>query len=157
MLSSIPLGLLLSGGSPIDLDGSFFVQMGVFFIAFLILRGLVFQPVMGLFDAREAAMGGSRDQADQMERDADEKRAHFEGELRKVSEQAGKERDRLRTDAQKLARELTEKARRENAATLSSAKAQLDLEAKEARDKAQEQVPGLAREIAEKLLHRSMS
>lgn len=157
MLSSVPMGVLLSGGSPIDLDLSFLVQLAIFAFAFFMLRSLVFKPVMDLFDAREAAIDGSRAEAERMEGDADDKREHFEGELRKVREEASRDRERLRNEAQKLARELTEKARRENTATLSSAKAQLDLEAKDARDKAIQEIPQLATAIAEKLLSRSLN
>lgn len=157
MPSPIPLGLLLSGGSPIDLDGSIFVQTAVFFIAFFILKGLVFGPVMRLFDEREEAMEGSRKQARVMEKDADDKREHLESELRRVRAEAGQDRERLRNEAMKLARELTDKTRRDNAATLASAQAQLDLEARQARDKAQAEVPMLARQIAERLLGRSVS
>ena len=157
MLSSIPLGVMLSGESPIDLDGSFFVQMGVFFAAFLILRSLVFKPVMGLIDVRVEAMDGARTKASDMERDADKSREHLESELRRVRQKASEQRDRLRNNAQQLARELTERARQENSATLSSATARLSLEAKDVRQKAQAQAPVLARQIAERLLGRSVN
>jgi F-type H+-transporting ATPase subunit b len=157
MLSSmIPLGVMLSGGSPIDLDGSFFIQLGIFFIAFFILRGLVFRPVLNLFDARTAAMEGSRDQAVSMEQGAEQKREQLESQLRSVRQAASEERDKTRLAAQHLARELTEKARRENTAMLSSAKAQLEAEAKDARATLRSDVTGLARQIAEKLLGRSV-
>lgn len=156
MLFSIPLGVMLSGGSPVDLDGSFFVQLGIFFIAFLILRSLVFRPVMELFDARTAAMEGSREEAKRLEADAESKREHFETQLRSVRQKSGEERQKLQGQAQQLARELTDKARHESAAALSSAKAQLDLESKNTRQKAQAEVPALARQIAEKLLGRSV-
>lgn len=156
MLFSIPLGVMLAGGSPVDLDGSFFVQLAIFFIAFLILRGLVFKPVMGLFDQREQAMEGSRQQAEQLETEAEAKREHFEGQLRSVRQKANEDRQRLQAQAQQLARELTEKARRENVAALSSARAQLDLESKGTRQKAHAEVSMLARQIAEKLLGRSV-
>jgi F-type H+-transporting ATPase subunit b len=156
MLCTIPLGVLLVGESPIDLDGSFFVQLGIFFTAFFILRGLVFKPVMGLFDAREQAMQGSRVQAEELERRAEHTREQFESELRNVRHRANEDRDRQRLAAQQLARELTDKARRENTATLSSAKVQLDVEAKDARNKAQAEVPMLARQITERLLGRSV-
>lgn len=157
MLSSVPLGVMLAGGSPIDLDGTFFVQLGVLFAAFFILKGLVFGPVMRLFDAREEAMVGARAQAEKMDRDAVQKRDHFEGELRKVRATASADRDKLRNEAQKLARELTEKARKENAATLASARARLDREADQARDQAKAEIPTLAKQIADKLLDRSAS
>jgi F-type H+-transporting ATPase subunit b len=156
MLLCIPFGVLLAGGSPIDLDASFFIQLAIFFVAFFILRGLVFGPVMKLFDEREQAMQGSRKQAEQMEREADQTREKFEAELRRVRQQATEDRDKQRSQAQQLARELTEKARRENTATLSSAKAQLELEAKDARKRTIADVPALARQIAEKLLGRSV-
>jgi len=158
MPSSKPLGLLLAGGgSPIDLDASIFVQMAIFFAAFFILKGLVFGPVMKLFDAREAAMGGSRQQAQSMEKEADDKREHLESELRRVRSEASQDRERLRNEAQKLARELTDKARRENAATLASAKAQLDLEARDAHARADAEIPVIAGEIVERLLGRRVS
>ena len=148
--------MLLAGGSPIDIDASFFVQLVIFFVAFFILRGLVFQPVMKLFDEREQAMEGARKQAVEMEREGEQTREKFEAELRRVRQQATEDRDKLRLQAQHLARELTEKARRENTATLSSAKAQLELEAKDARTRTMADVPGLAKQIAEKLLGRSV-
>jgi F-type H+-transporting ATPase subunit b len=156
MFCVIPLGVLLSSESPIDLDGSMIVQLAIFFVAFFILRGLVFRPVMALFDAREHAMQGSTQEAVALEQKADEARDRLESALRGVSQKASENRDRLRAQAQQLARELTESARRENNATLSSAKAQLDLDAKDARKKAHADVPLLARQIAERLLGRSV-
>jgi F-type H+-transporting ATPase subunit b len=152
-----PHPVLLAGGSPVDLDGSFFIQLAIFLVAFLILKALVFRPVMALFDAREQAMEGSKRQAEELERDATQKRERFEGELRAVRQKSSEDRDRLRNQALQLARELTERTRRENTATLSSAKAQLDLEAKDARQKALADAPVLARQIAEKLLGRSVN
>jgi F-type H+-transporting ATPase subunit b len=153
----VPLGVMLAGESPIDLDATSLVQLVIFFVAFFILRGLVFRPVMRLFDAREQAMDGSRKQAEQMERDAEQTREKFEAELRRVRQQATEDREKLRAKAQQLARELTEEARRESTALLSSAKVKLELESKDARARTRAEVPGLARQIAEKLLGRGMS
>jgi F-type H+-transporting ATPase subunit b len=130
--------------------------MVILAIAFFILRSLVFKPVMGLFDARDAAMEGSRKAAAEMDKDADAIRDRFESELKRVRAQGTDERDKLRAQTQKLARQLTESARKENASTLASAKGRLDAEASQARDKAKAEVPGLAKQIAERLLGRSM-
>ncbi len=156
MFSSLAVGVFLSGGSVIDLDASFFVQLGIFFAAFFILRSLVFKPVLALFDAREAATTGAKLDAQRMEDDAAQKRAHFEGELRKVRATASEDREQLRGEAQKLARELTEKARFEANAAQKSAKARLDQEAAGVRERAMREVPELARQIAGKLLGRSV-
>lgn len=157
MYSQVPMGVLLASGSPIDIDASLVIQMAILAIAFFILRSLVFKPVMGLFDAREAAMDGSRKAAAEMDKDADAIRERFESELRRVRQEGNDERDKVRAKSQKLARELTDAARKESATTLASAKARLDLEASQAREKAKAEVPALAKQIAERLLGRSMS
>jgi F-type H+-transporting ATPase subunit b len=157
MLSLLALGVLLSGGSVIDLDASLFVQMGIFFIAFFILKGLVFTPVMNLFDARDQAIDGAKLEAARMRDEAAEKRTHFEAELRKVSAVANEERERGRQEAQRLARELTERARVEANHAQKQGKDRLDAEAASVRERALAEVPGLARQITSKLLGRSVS
>jgi F-type H+-transporting ATPase subunit b len=151
------LAVMLAGGSPVDLDGSFFVQLAIFLAVFLVLRSLVFRPVMALFDAREAAMEGARVEAETLEKDAAHKREQFESELRSVRQKANEDRDRLRNEAQAEARKRSEETRRENTALLGSAKAQLEHEAEDARRQALAEAPALARQIAEKLLGRSMN
>jgi F-type H+-transporting ATPase subunit b len=156
MLSSVALGVILSGGSVIDLDATLFVQLGIFFTAFFILKGLVFKPVMKVFDAREQATAGAKEDAKRLEDDVEKQRAHFEGELRRVRAAAGEDREKQRLEAQKLARELTEKARSEANATQKIAKDKLDREAAEVRERMLREVPALGKQIASKLLGRSV-
>jgi F-type H+-transporting ATPase subunit b len=156
MLSSVALGVILSGGSVIDLDATLFVQLGIFFTAFFILKGLVFTPVMNLFDAREKATAGAKEDARRMEEEVAQQRAHFEGELRKVRSSGSEDREKQRLEAQKLARELTEKARSEAGAAQKAAKDKLDREAGEVRERMLRDVPSLAKQIASKLLGRSV-
>lgn len=140
-----------------DLDGTLFVQMGVFFVAFLVLRALVFNPIMSLVEAREAAVGGAKVEADKMQADAESRRDHFESEMRRVTAEANTERDALRGEAQDLARKLTDEARAESAQAMASAKAKLDADADKIRAEARATIPGLAKEIASKLLDRSVN
>jgi F-type H+-transporting ATPase subunit b len=156
MLSSLALGVLLSGGSVIDLDASLFIQMGIFFVAFFILKALVFNPTMMLFDAREQAIDGAKAEAKRMQEEAASKREHFEGELRRVSAAANEERERARQEAQRLARQLTEQARSQANTTQKSAKDRLDAQAAEVRKTALAQVPTIAKELTSKLLGRSV-
>jgi F-type H+-transporting ATPase subunit b len=156
MLSLLALGVLLSGGSVIDLDATLFVQMGIFFIAFFILKSLVFKPVMGLFDARDQAIEGARSEAKRMESEAADKRQLFEAELRKVSAAANEEREKRRSEAQRLARQLTEQARHQATTSQKAAKERLDEQAATVRERTLAEVPTLARQIAGKLLGRSV-
>lgn len=133
------------------------MQLAIFFVAFFILKGLVFAPVMKVLDAREAAVFGAREEAAALDAEVADKKADFEGKMRRIKEDAGKEREAQKAAAQKLARELTDKARTESSATLTDAKSRLDGEAKKVRAEAEAQIPKLAREIAGRLLNRSVN
>jgi len=153
---TVALSVLLSGGSMIDLDGTFFLQIGIFFVAFLVLRGLVFQPVMALFDARDAAIGGARQAARDMEQEAEDSRAKLEGELKSVRLAANAEREDARNAAQRSAREQTERARTAAEKLLVDARTKLDQEGSQVRAEMNALVPVLANQIASKLLGREV-
>merc|ERR1712146_173079 len=97
--------------------------------------------VMKVMDAREAAVGGARREAQALEAEVAEKKANFETQLRKVRDEASREREAQRVEAQKLARNLTEQARQDAATRLTEARAQLDRDADKVRAEARKQVP----------------
>lgn len=154
-LSAI-LGALLSGGSIIDLDGTVFVQLGLFFLAFLLLRSLVFKPMLAVLDARDQAIDGAKEEAKKLDVEVKEKQASFEAELRKVRTASSEERDRLRAEGLELERRLLEKVRAETAKLSADAKVRLDNEAALVRQTLAAQRPELAREIASKVLGREV-
>jgi F-type H+-transporting ATPase subunit b len=156
MLLSAFLGTLLSGGSIIDLDGTVFVQLILFFVAFGVLYVLVFKPMVTLLEAREEAIDGAKDQAAHLEAEVREKQAAFEAELRKVKGSSNEERERLRAEGQEIERSLLDRVRAETQSVVAEAKTRLDSEAALARQELAAQRSQLAREIASKLLGREV-
>lgn len=150
------LGALLQGGSIVDLDGTVFVQLAMFFIAFLVLYALVFKPMVALLDAREEAIEGARDQAKQLDSDVRAKQEKFETELRRVRTTSGEERERLRGEGQELERQLLDRVRAETQGLVSEAKVRLDGEALAARGELNAQNGDLARDIASRVLGREV-
>ena len=150
------LGALLSGGSIIDLDGTVFVQLAMFFIAFFALYVLVFKPMVALLDARDLAIEGAKDEAKHLDAEVLEKQASFEAELKRVQSTAGEDRERLRAEGQELERKLLETVRVETTQLLNDAKAQLDSESAVARNELIAQRPELARIIASRVLGREV-
>ena len=153
---SVALGVMLSEGSVIDLDGTVFVQIVVFFIVFFILRSLVFRPVLALFDAREQAIEGEKQKAGEMTSKADEKLAKYESEISRLRDIANQERDKMRSEGQKLAREIADQARAESETLIAESKSKLEAESRRVRDEVKVVVPTLARQIAGKLLDREV-
>jgi len=156
LLSAISLSAILSGGSIIDLDVTFFVQLALFFVAFLFLRSLIFKPMMALFDEREASIGGAKEEAKRMESDAEDKHESFKSAMRKLRLDAGEEREAMRAEGRRLEASVLDKVREETHGTLASAEADLSREADKVRTEMNKQVPAIAREIAQTLLTREL-
>ena len=156
MQLSALLGALLSGGSIIDLDGTVFVQLGMFFVAFLVLHALVFKPMVAVLEAREQAIDGAKEEAKHLEQEVKDKQATFEAELRKVRGTAGEERERLRAEGLELERKLLETVRAETTTLVRDAGERLQTEARRVRAELGQGQAELAREIASKVIGREV-
>lgn len=152
LLSSV----LLSGGSMIDLDGTFFVQLALFFLTFAVLHGLVFRPMIALFEAREEAIDGAKAEAARLVTEASGADKSFEDRLKDVRAKAGAERDRLKAEGRELERNLLERVRGEIDAKTAETEAALATQATELRGEIKRTVPALATQIAGKLLEREV-
>ena len=150
------LGVLLSGGSIVDLDGTVFVQLAMFFVAFAVLYVLVFKPMVALLEAREHAIEGAREEAKHLESEVGAKQASLDPELRRVRGVSGEERERLRAEGQELERRLLDRVRGETQSLVSEAKVRLEQEARVARSELEAQRGDLAREIASRVLGREV-
>ncbi len=150
------LTVFLSSGSLIDLDGTFFVQLIIFGLAYVVLRTFVFKPIMATLDAREEAIEGARRDARTYEQEALDKEAEFDQELRRVRLAAGDDREQLRAEAKELETTLLEKVRSETQSMLDEADEKLTAEYNRARKAIEDETPELARSIASQLLGREL-
>jgi F-type H+-transporting ATPase subunit b len=147
---------LLSEGSIIDLDGTIWIQLALFGIAFFLFRPLIFRPMIALFEARESAIEGSKLEAQRLQDEAAAETEVFDEEMRRLRLQAGEERDRLRAEGKRLERSVLDRVREETEKQLAEADQQLASEATKLRAEVQGNVPTLAKQIASKLLSREV-
>ncbi len=147
---------LLSEGSIIDLDGTIWIQLALFGVAFLFLRPLVFRPMVALFEARENAIEGSKLEALRLQDEATAESEEFDEEMRRLRLQAGEERDRLRAEGKRLEKTVLDRVREETDKQLADADKQLQTEASKLRAEVKGSVPVLAKQIASKLLNREV-
>ncbi|MEM9189871.1 MAG: ATP synthase F0 subunit B [Myxococcota bacterium] len=151
------LNAALLSGSIIDLDGTLFVQLALFTVLFFILKSLVFKPMVKLFEAREEAIEGAREDAKRMEKEAAEKADTFEEEMREVRLKAQAERDKLRVEGARLERAVLDKVREETRQTMAQAEKNLTQEATRVRKEIDATIPKLANEMAGRLLGRELN
>ena len=147
---------LLSEGSIIDLDGTIWIQLGLFAVAFFVFRPLIFRPMVALFEAREKAIEGSKLEALRLQDEASAESEEFDVEMRRLRLQAGDERDRLRAEGKRLERTVLDRVREETDKQLADADAKLKTEAAKLRAEIDQSVPALAKQIASKMLNREV-
>ncbi|MFO0565344.1 MAG: ATP synthase F0 subunit B [Polyangiaceae bacterium] len=93
----------------IDFDKTFVVQMLIFAALIVVLKPLLFDPVLKVFEEREKRTDGARAEARRMQEEAGLGR--YESELEKIHRVAGEERDHLRSETAKLEAEILAEAR----------------------------------------------
>jgi F-type H+-transporting ATPase subunit b len=154
-----PLHLLLASGADVsvDFDLSFLVQAVLFGLFITLIKPILIDPLMRLFEEREYQSDGARAEARSMDERANELLTRFEGELEKVRKEAAIERDRLRAETAKLEAAMLEEAKSDAARILSEGRSKIASEVSQLRSELAAARPALAQQIASKLLGREVS
>jgi F-type H+-transporting ATPase subunit b len=148
---------LASGGVSIDFDRTFIVQMVVFGLLVLLLKPLLFDPVLKIFEQREERTEGAKAAARHMQEKAGELLRRYERELERVGRVATEERERLRTETARLEAEILNEARAVTSETIEQGRRKLESEVAAIRFNLGKQSEILARDIATRVLGREVS
>jgi F-type H+-transporting ATPase subunit b len=154
--ASLLAGMASEGGVSLDFDLTFVVQMVIFAIFIIIVKPLLFDPLMKLFEERERRTEGAKVLARRMDEKAGELLRKYESELDAVRRVAAEERDKLRAEAQRLEAQILAEARTETAKLVEDGKKKLDLERKTLRAQLSASAPQIARDIASRVLGREL-
>lgn len=147
----------IASGSPlIDIDGTMFLQFGLFLVMYVIANRMLFQPYLALRERRRAGIEGARAEADRMTAEADAKLADYEKQLSIARAKGNEEGRKLRTEATAHERDVTEKARAAAQKAIEEASAKMHTEVGDARAKLMPEASVLAQKIASKLLGREV-
>jgi len=99
------------GGVPLDFDRTVLLQIVVFAVLIVVLKPLLFDPVLKVFTLREERTEGARATARELQEKAGELLQRYEKELERVKQVAADERDLLRSETSKLEAEILNEAR----------------------------------------------
>ena len=139
-----------------DFDLTFVLQMVVFATLIVVLKPLLFEPVLRVFEERERRTEGARDAARSMQEQAGELLTRYEKELAKVREVARQERDRMRTETAKVEAEVMAQARETVNRILEEGRARIQRERHQIEFALGRESERLARNVAEAVLGRSL-
>ena len=141
----------------IDVDGTVFVQLGIFLVLALVLYRFLWKPYLRVRGDRVTRVEGYREEAARLQAEADARLARLEADLDEARRLGSGERAVARAEAQ--AREQTLMAEAQAAAqkTLTEARAQLQATVAGERAKLQQKAAEIGRDAAKKILGREVT
>jgi F0F1-type ATP synthase membrane subunit b/b' len=135
-------------------DGTLFVQFGLFVIMLIVLSRTLFRPYLALRDARHKGIEGAREEAAAMQERAQKTNAEYDAKLTKARQRGAEERARLRGEGAVYERQVLGAARDESQKTLDAARGKINADAAAAQAKLAVESTVLAKQIVKKILGR---
>ena len=150
-------GFSSGGGVNLDFDLTFLVQMVAFTVLVMILKPVLFDPLLKLFEERERRTEGAKLLARKMDEKAGELLQRYESELEAVRRAASEERERLRAEGTKLEAQILAEGRAEVAKLVEQGRAKLEADRKVLRAELSTRAADVARDIASRVLGREVA
>lgn len=142
------------GGVTLDLDRTIVVQMVLFLVLIIVLKPLLFDPVLRVFEQREQRTEGARAEARALQERAGELLRKYEKELEHLRHVTAEERERLRGEASKLEADILNEAREASSRIVEEGRLRIDREVRAIEQDLSARTDELARSMASKVLGR---
>ena len=139
-----------------NLNATLFAQFVVFIILAIFTAKVVWPPLVKVLDERAKKIQEGLTAADRSKQEMIAVQKHVQTELAKAREEGQKRVQEAETRAQKIADDIKQDAESEAAAIIAQARAQGDLQIKQAREELRAEVASLAVKGAEQILKREI-
>lgn len=139
-----------------DFDNTVILQAVLFTLLLLILKPLLFDPMLRVFALREERTDGARATARELQERAGELLGEYERELGRVAQVAAEERERLRAETAKLEATILQEAREATARIIENGRKKIEGEVNAIRFDLGRASERNAEEIVAQLLDRRM-
>ena len=140
----------------IDINGSLFIQVGLFIFLMIVLNKIFFKPFLRFLEERQAKIEGDEKEAVRLQGEAERRRLQFEEGLNKGQLQALGEKGSIVDAGSREGKSFVDKAQQEVNQELPRIKAQIGQEGRQVAADLERRQGQMAKEIAEKLLGRGL-
>jgi F-type H+-transporting ATPase subunit b len=140
----------------VDVDWTFAVQVVLFVGLTLILKPILFDPMLKLFEEREKRIDGAKAQARKIDEKSATALSKYEAEMAKARAAANTEREKIRGEALKREQEILGAVRTSTAKVIEDGKRAAHAEAERARATLKGDATAMARELASRVLGREV-
>ena len=148
---------LFASAISLEINAVFIAQFLLFGLFVTLLKPLLFDPLLRVFEERERRTEGAKAEARKMDDEAANLLLRYEAAMAKVRREAGLERERLRAETAKLEGRIMAEARAETARIIESGKAGIAVEVAELRRELEARKPELEAQIASRILEREVA
>lgn len=141
----------------VDFDASVILQVALFIVLIVVLKPLLFDPVLKVFALREQRTEGAKAEARELDERAGELLRKYEDELVRVQRVIGEERDRVRAETARLEAQILGEARGAAADIVAEGRRQIEAESNRIRFDLGREAERAAQAIAREALGREVS
>jgi F-type H+-transporting ATPase subunit b len=149
--------LFMSSAVTVDVDATFLVQLALFTFFAVLMKDLLFDPLLKVFEQREKRTAGSIDEAREMDEQAIRLKQDYEDKLESIRRDAAADREQVREQVKKLLAELLADARAAQSQRLAEGLSKLAGEVDLIRAELEQHRGPLAAEIASRVLGREVT
>lgn len=157
-IGTAPLLSAASGAVEVDINPTLvLMQLGLVTVLMLVLKPMLFDPLLAVFEKREGMVEGTLKEARELDDKAATLKLKVDAELDKVTKVVTEERDKLRSEAARRDAEALAKTRAEVAEILEKGRRELSFEAAALETSLRGEVSALSRDVASRVLGREVS
>ncbi len=146
-----------AGGVNLDFDATLFVQVGFIIVLWVVLKPLLFDPMLKLFEEREKRIEGAIKKARKIDETSAGAKAEYDDAMAKARAEGNGERERLRAESVRKENELLAKVRGETQQKVDAARTAANQELDAARAALAPHERDLAKQVASRVLGREVS
>lgn len=156
-VTSERLSSVAGGGLNLDFDASLFVQVGFILVLWLVLKPVLFDPLLRLFEEREKRIEGNIKKARDIDGESTEAKAKYDDAMTKARAEGTAERDMLRGEGLRKENELIGQVRGETQKRMDEARAKTQAEVAAVRAQLGTHAQTIAKDLASRVLGREVS
>ncbi|MFH1434358.1 MAG: ATP synthase F0 subunit B [Pseudomonadota bacterium] len=144
--------MFFASASPVDLDFTVILQVGIFFILLFLLTFLLYGPILSTLEARVSKTDGMKKEAGELGLKAEKLLGEYKEQMSKHRREAEKFTSEMRQKVRDDENEILKKAKKDSADIMQEARAHIkDLE-ESLRKELGHQVQDMASSLASKIL-----
>ena len=154
---SVSGGDAAAGGVNLDFDATLFVQVGFIIVLWLVLKPLLFDPMLKLFEEREKRIEGAIKRARKIDEESADAMTSYNEQVAKARAEGAVEREKLRAEGLRKESDLLGKVRTDTQKKVDEARAQMQKDVAAVRASLQPQTKELAKDFAKRVLGREVT